>query len=144
MRKIAIVAERYIPQEEIAHGVGAIFSNQLYRINRVTKGFTNLLTVDSEEAVGKDLFGQFFPDRFQQRGPNDTMEFQNIFTNNMDIGWPIAFEFLFVLAVADCRAIIKQFVEPNIDGLLLVPGQWKSKFGSATGDRNVFQALINQ
>src|SRR5258708_31003595 len=72
------------------------------------------------------------------------MEFDNIFAHDMVIRRPIFFKFFPIVHVADSRTIIKQFVEPDVNSLLRIPGQRQRKFGRASRYRDVFQAMFDK
>src|SRR3989338_3270461 len=62
----------------------------------------------------------------------------------MSISRPKLFKIFFVSAVSYSCTIVKELVQPNVNGLLFVPGQGQGEFRRAARNGNIFQPLIDK
>jgi len=75
------------------------------------------------------------------------VEAGDLLANEVQISWPVAFEFgdVFglVAAVAYGGHVVGQGVQPDVDHVAWVPGDRDAPFDAGAGDRQVFECAGN-
>ncbi len=87
-REVAVTAEGQFAQEEIAHGVDAVFLDELRRRDKVTERFRHLLALDRPPAMGEDAPRRRQAGGHQEGRPIDRVEARDILANHVKIGRP--------------------------------------------------------
>src|SRR5262249_1473430 len=119
-------------------------SDDVHRIDDITERLTGLLSLDVDEAVGKDL-----PRRVDASGeahcwPQGAVEARDVLADEMNVGRPPLLEALLILPVADRRDVVQQGVEPHVDGELLVERNADAPVLADPSDVDVAQFGLHQ
>src|SRR5690349_16030638 len=78
-----------------------------------------------EESVDPNLLGQREPSSAKDRWPEDAMKSRDVFTNDVHLRRPL--RFIAGLGKPDCRQVVRQGVEPDVDHLVsaVARREWK-------------------
>src|SRR3546814_13878370 len=93
MREVAIIAERHLPQQEIAHRIEAVGLDPLQRIADVAERLRYLLSLVRPPAMGEDAAWRLQAGRHQDGRPIDSMNARDTLADHMHVGWPVTPEF---------------------------------------------------
>src|SRR5947209_16329789 len=146
---LAVLPERHLAQEEVAHGVRLVVSQQDGKLKRVAERLRSLAPrLVEPEAVCDDCAREFYVRRHEHRGPQYGVLSQNVFANEVQAG-PKFREQVFsgicpslFTSPAERRDVVEQRVEPDVDGMpRVVRNRNRPTDGCLqTAYRNVFEA----
>jgi hypothetical protein len=83
VRIVAVIAERHLAQEEVAHLVDAVMLGHLERVDDIAERFRHLLAAVEQEAVAEDAFRHGQARRHQEGRPVDGVEADNVLADDV-------------------------------------------------------------
>ncbi len=90
MAVVAVLAERHLAQQEIAHLVEAVVLDQRERVDDIADRLRHLLAAVEQEAVAEHALRQFDARRHQEGRPVDRVEAHDVLADDVDVGRPVA------------------------------------------------------
>lgn len=121
---IAVVLDATAEKEVVTHRVGAEPFESEERVDHVPGRLGHFLAPKRPVGVGHDLLGQGKVKGKEEGGPVDTVETDNVFTNDVDVGRPARGMLLSgeLKGIIGLGEIVDQGIEPDVDGLRGIVG----------------------
>ena len=142
---VAVLAERHLAQEEIAHRIDAVGVGQRERIDHVADRLRHLLAAVEQEAVREDAARHLDPGRHQERRPVDRVEAHDVLADDVQVGRPVALELVAVgVGKAGRGDVVGQRVDPDIHDVLVIAGHPHAPVEGGARDRQVLQAAATK
>ena len=92
-----------------------------------------------------DLLRHLDARRHQQRGPDDGVELEDVLADQVDVGGPeLLRQVLAGSRVGECRVVVEQGVDPDVDHLRLVPRHRDAPLQPGAAEREVAQAPLDE
>ena len=143
-RDVAVLSERDLAQEEVAHGIRAELLNERNRVDDVADGLRHLRAVHDEPAVPIDLFRQVKAERHEHAAPDDRMEAHDLLADEMHVCGPVFAELFLVMQIADRRKVVRKRVEPDVDDVLRVERHGDAPVERGARNAEVLKPLLNE
>ena len=142
---VAVLTDRNLAQEIVAHSVDAVFVDELERIDDVALGFAHLAAVRKHPAVAENLLWQRNAGSEQDRWPDHRVEARDVFADNVHVRWPeFLVETVVVRAPAEGGDIVGEGVEPDVDDVLFVDRHRNAPVEGGAGDAEIFEPALDE
>ena len=136
----AVLPERHLAQEEVAHRVDAERVDEVHRVDDVAHRLAHLLAAVEHEAVHEDPARQLDSRRHQERGPVHGVEPDDVLADHVQIGRPESLEQLRGrVGKADAGQVVGQRVDPHVHHVIGMVGHRHAPVERRAGDRQVAQ-----
>ena len=141
---VAVLAERHLAQEEIAHLVDAILVGEIEGVDDVADRLRHLLAPVEQEAVGIDPLLHGNAGRHQERGPVHRVETDDVLADDVHVRRPVAPVLVALVGEADAGDVVGQRVDPDIHHVLFVAGHLDAPVERGARDREIAQAALDE
>ena len=150
---------RVLARGDIGHEVITVTLNtqqvqNILRCNSISARLTHLLNnaglrvADIQEAVSKDVLRNSLTKSHKHCRPNDAVEADNVFTNNVHLSWPETLShsssLWTIITVANSGVIVEKSIKPDIGYVRLIKRNWNAPIKAGTGYRNILEARLNK
>ena len=140
-----IVAEGDLAQQEVADGVHAVAIAQDNGVYHVAHRLGHLAAVHQQPAVAEHPLRQRQIQCHQHGRPQDGVETQDFLAHHVQVGRPeLIVIVISLVAVAQCRDIVAQSIDPDVHGVLGVEGHGDAPLDRGTGHAGILQALLDE
>ena len=148
-----------LARSDVGHEVVTVALNtqqvqNVLRCNGVSARFTHLLNnaglrvADVQEAVSKDVLRNCLTKSHKHCRPNDTVEADDILTNNVHLSWPETLShgssLWTIITVANSGVVVKKSIKPDVGYVRLIKRNWNTPVKTGTGYRNILEARLNK
>ena len=133
----AVLPERHLAQEEVAHRVAPVGLDQAERVDDVADRLRHLLPAVEEEAVREDALRRLEPGRPQERRPVDRVEAHDVLADDVQVRRPVAPERRLLVGKADGGDVVGERVDPDVHDVLFVAGHLDAPVEGRARDRQV-------
>ena len=144
----AVLSKRDFAQQEVAQRIGAQNFLDRFSAHDVALRLGHLALVKEQPAVGFHAARRLNARGHQKRRPVDAVETADLLADQVHVRRPEFFEARLVLwivgAVADCRDVVGQRVEPHVDHVLLVAGNRNAPGETCPAYGQVFEAAADK
>ena len=143
-RKIAILPQIDLTQQEIPDGIGAKLIDKCQWIDDIALGLAHLIPINNEPAMTIDLLRQWQIKCHEDTRPDDGMETHDFLADKMKIRRPEFLKHLRIIQIADWRQIIRQRIKPYVDDMLLINRHRDTPVKRSTGNAEILQPLLDE
>ena len=119
---VAILPERHLAQEEIAHLVDTVLVGEIEGVDDIADRLRHFLTSAEQEPVGIDPPWQLNSGRHQERRPVHRVETDDVLADDVHVGRPVAPVRVALVGKADAGDVVGQGIDPDIHHVLGVIG----------------------
>ena len=119
----AVIFKRHLVKHEVTDRVDAEYSCQIVRVDNITLGLAHLAAALEQPRMTEDLLRKRNIQRHKEDRPVNSMEANNVLTDQMEIRRPILLEALRMVAVriiSDTRDVVGQRIQPYIGDMLRI------------------------
>jgi hypothetical protein len=135
--EVSIFSDRKSSEEIEEERITRIRLTILNRINHISDCFGHLLSFNCKVSGSKELLRCLISSTPEHSWPIYPMEFYDIFSDNMEVGWPPLPHF-----VATHSEIVKESVIPNIRHLLTIKRKWNAELIRLSRDGKILQSTF--
>ena len=145
VRKIAVIAERHLAHQEIAHGIKPVGFDELMRVDHIAGRFGYLLAFIGPPAMGKDTLRRRQSGGHQEGRPVNRMEAQDILADHVQIGRPESAEQVAIgIRVPHSGYVVGQRVEPDIHDVVVIARHRHAPVEGGARDGQVPQPALHK
>ncbi len=141
---VAVLPERDLAHEVVAQRFGAHLLDDRERVEDVAARLAHLLAADEQVAVDELAAGQVVAGAHEQRRPDDRVELEDVLGEEVERGPVARREVLPGARVGERREVVDERVDPDVDDLLLVPGDGDAPGDAGAADADVLEALLDE
>ena len=134
---VAVLPERHLAQEEIAHLIDTVLIGQVEGIDDVADRLRHLLAPAEQEAVRIDPFLHGNARRHQKCRPIHRVEADDVLADDVYVRRPVAPVRIALVGKADAGDVIGQRIDPDIHHVLGVIGHLDAPVERRARDRQV-------
>ena len=142
---VAVLPERHLAQEEIAHLIDAVGVGEGDRIDHIANRLRHFLAAVEQEAVRKNPLRHRDTGRHQERRPVHRVETYDVLADDMQSGRPPALELVAVgIRKSGGGDVVGQRIDPHIHDVLVVAGHADAPVERGARDRQILQAAAHE
>ena len=119
----AVIFKRHLVKDEVTDRVNAENSCQIVRVDNIALGLAHLAAALEQPRMAEDLLRKRNIQRHKEDRPVNSMETNNILTDQMEVRRPVLLEALGMVAVriiSDTRDVVGQRIQPYIGDMLRI------------------------
>lgn len=143
--EVTVRAEWELTQQEVTQCVYAVTFCQNVWVNYVALGFAHLAAVQKQPAMTVNLLWQRQIQCHQDSRPDDGMETNDLFTNEVYVSRPVFFEIMiFIVLVAQSVDVVGKSVNPNINNMSWIKVNRNAPAEGGTGNAQILKSWFNE
>jgi hypothetical protein len=139
-REVAVVAERHLPQQEVAQRVQAEFLDQRQGVDGVAEGFGHLLPLDGPPAVREYPPRRRDPRGLEEGRPVDRVEADDVLADEMHVRRPEPPTLGGLVRVAGRGDVVRQRIQPHVHHVRRVARHRNAPSEGGAADREVLES----
>ncbi len=141
---VAILPERHLAKEEVAHLIDAILIGEIEGIDDVADRFRHLFALVEQKAVGIDALLHRNARRHQEGRPVHRVKADDVLADDVHIGRPVAPVRIAFIGKADAGDVVGQGVEPDIHDMLGIVRDLDAPVECGPRNRQISQSAFDE
>ena len=141
---VAVLPQRDLAHEVVPQRLGAHLLDDRERVEDVAARLAHLLAADEQVAVDELAGGQVVAGAHEQGRPDDGVELEDVLGEEVERRPVARREVLARARVGERRQVVDERVDPDVDDLLVVPGDGDAPGDARAADADVLEALLDE
>ena len=141
---VAVLPERHLAQEEIAHLIDTVLIGQVEGIDDAADRLRHLLAPAEQEAVRVDPLRHGDARRHQECRPVHRVEADDVLADDVHVRRPVAPVRIALVGKADAGDVVGQRIDPDIHHVFWVVRYLDAPIERRARDRQIFQAAFDE
>ena len=142
--EVAVVAERHLAQQEVAHRVEPVGLHQLVGVDDVAQRLGHLLPFVGPPAVGEHALRRREAGRHQEGRPEHAMEADDVLADHVQVGRPVLPQRVAGVGIAALGDVVGERVEPDVHDVLGIAGHRHAPGEAGARHREVLQPALDE
>ena len=142
--EVAVVAERHLAQQEVAHRVEPVGRHQLDRIDDVAERLGDLLAFVGPPAMREHALRRREAGRHQEGRPEHAVEADDVLADHVQVGRPVLPQRIAGVGIAARGDVVGERVQPDIHDVLGIARHRHAPREAGARHREVLQAALHE